>query len=68
MLNKIKELLNLNPKASITSNDEPLDVQVGIQGNRIVIKLGRKVDVISFDRAQLTNLLAALASRAQMIK
>lgn len=70
MLKKIKEILGLTPKISDgpTGPEENLKIGVGVQGNKIVIKLDKKVDTITFDKVQLTNFLGALASRATLIK
>jgi hypothetical protein len=65
MLEKIKDILQLNPK---TQDEKPLNIQVGLQGDKIIIKLDRKVNTITFDKVQLANLLSALATRAQMLK
>ena len=64
VLDKIKKSLGLLPKGDVNA----LGIQVGLQGEKIVIKFDRKVDTVYLDRMQLTNLLAALASRAQILK
>ena len=66
MLDKIKYILSLNPKSG--KKEEKLNIQVGTSGDKIVINFDRKVNQISFDRAELTNLLSVLASRASLLK
>lgn len=70
MLNKIKGFLGLNPKdnSKEVQDEGILKIAVGVQGNKIIIKLDKRVDTITLDRIQLTNFLGALASRATMIK
>lgn len=70
MLKKIKEILGLTPKFSDNSlsPEGNLKIGIGVQGNKIVIKLDQRVDTITLDKAQLTNFLSALASRATLIK
>jgi hypothetical protein len=69
MLKKIKEALGLTPKASPgLEPQDALKISVGVQGNKIVILLDKKVDTITLDKVQLTNFLGALASRATLIK
>ena len=64
MLESIKKALHLLPKE--TNNN--INLAVGTQGDKIIIKLTKKTDTIVLDRIQLTNLLSALASRASLIK
>ena len=69
MLDSVKKILRLHPPAQTTGvQDSPLQIQVGVQGQKVVIKLDRHVDTITLDRMQLTNFLSALASRASLIK
>ncbi len=65
MLEKIKGFLGLNPMAP---KDESLGIEVGVFQNKLHIKLSRKVDVITFDKGQLSRLLAAIAGQAAGIK
>lgn len=65
MLSKIKNFLHLN---SPSGKDEPLGIQVGVFDGKLHVKLSRQVDVITFDKAQLSQLLAAVASQAANVK
>lgn len=65
MLNKIKQLLGLNPPVG---KEERLDIQVGVFEGRLHIKLSKKVDVVTLNKEQLSQLLAAIATQAAGIK
>ena len=65
MLEKIKQWLRLNPKSDY---DERVGIQVGVFEGKLHIKFSRKVDVLTLDKNQLTQLLAAVASQAAGVK
>lgn len=65
MLNKIKEFLGINTPII---QGETLDIQVGVFEGKLHVKLSRKVDIITFDKMQLSQLLAAIASQAVNVK
>lgn len=65
MMKAIRKLLNLEPKEEA---DEGIQIQVGVFEGKLHIKFSRKVDVLTLDKNQLTQLLAAVASQAVGVK
>lgn len=67
MLNKIKNVLGLNPKIRKEGNNS-VQIGVSVQKNKMVITFDHPVNMVTLDKGQLTNLLAALASGAGLLK
>jgi hypothetical protein len=67
MLNKIKKILGLTPKVTIQEDDR-LKISVGIVNNKLIIKLDKSVDTITFTKDQLSQFLAAVAGQMGQLK
>ena len=65
MIDKIKSFLGLNPMGE---NDTKLDIKVGVVDGKLHLQLSKKVDVVTFDKIQLSQLLVAVASHAKNVK
>lgn len=67
MINAIKKLLGLNPLPT-ENQDIAVNIQIGILDGKLCIKLDRKLDIITLNKVQLSQLLAAIATRAVEVK
>jgi len=65
MIAKLQRWLKLTPPESKDTN---VGIQIGVVDGKIHMRLNRKVDLITFDKDQMTRLLAAIASQAAALK
>lgn len=65
MLRRVKGFLGLSPKESPNDN---IQVKIGVQGNKIVMKFDRAIDTLTLDKTQVVVFLGEVATRATLLK
>lgn len=70
MLKSLQKLFGLTPKDSSQGiqADTKLKINVGIVNNKLQINIDRPVSAITFDKNELDQFLAAVASQAGALK
>lgn len=61
----IKNLLKLNPPAPIITD---VKIQIGTQGDKLIIKMDRPVDTLTLDQKQAMEFFIGFSSRMQLLK
>lgn len=65
MLRIVKGFLGLSPK---TMPNDNIQVKIGVQGNKIVMKFDRAIDTLTLDKTQVGVFLGEVATRATLLK